>query len=451
MSPSSGSGTMTPIGVPAVSGLAEPLPYTLLSIFRFAKIMGIPPMHFARGSTPGLSPRVFPETTCESVWYKYDWQDADKVSWYQLALTIQAAEHELATLLGWWPAPVWIENEEYPYPRPYRREYFGIGLDVRNELKGISLNTGKFIGGGRRAVSLVGTATVAGGSLTYSDQDGDGYEETATIVLATALTDEREIKAYFAGFDGVQEWEIRPTRSVSISGGNVTMVFDSWQFIDPDLYEEYPTDDDVNGLDTIDISTPTNFVTSVEVYREYTDTTQAAARFYWESDCVLCGGLSDTCSACSPLTQDGCLSTRNGKAGIAVPAPASYDSVEARWEQAGWSGPVEPQRVHLWYKAGEVSQEYEKRRKVDPLSDFWAKTIAWLATSRIERGLCGCTNVQAISAYLREDLLISNREQSIFVPIEVQNCPLGTTRGEVAVWKRIKHFIKDKRLSVALI
>jgi hypothetical protein len=49
MSPISGSGTMTPItgGVPGAGTDIQPFPYTLLSIYRYARIMGITPLHFA--------------------------------------------------------------------------------------------------------------------------------------------------------------------------------------------------------------------------------------------------------------------------------------------------------------------------------------------------------------------------------------------------------------------
>ncbi len=61
-------------------------------------------------------------------------------------------------------------------------------------------------------------------------------------------------------------------------------------------------------MSAIDISTVANYVTSVDVYREYTDFTQASTEFYWETSCELCGGAG--CSACSLSTQDGCFHVR---------------------------------------------------------------------------------------------------------------------------------------------
>src|SRR3990172_3482240 len=111
---------MTPITSGAAIGLqiAQPLPYTLLSIHRYAKIMGISPLHFARGGTPGLNPIIFPDHGCNDTWFKYDWQDADKVSLWQLVHEISAAEQEIANIVGYWPAPLWFAEETRMYERP---------------------------------------------------------------------------------------------------------------------------------------------------------------------------------------------------------------------------------------------------------------------------------------------------------------------------------------------
>ena len=108
--PTSGSGFGTPISGLAgpATGIAQPYPYTLLSLDGYAKILGLNPVHFATGATPGLTPMVMPSGGCDDVWWKYDWQDSDKVSKWQLAQLIQQAEEEIANVVGYWPAPMWI-------------------------------------------------------------------------------------------------------------------------------------------------------------------------------------------------------------------------------------------------------------------------------------------------------------------------------------------------------
>jgi hypothetical protein len=388
---------------------------------------------------------IFPVDTCSSIWYKYDWQDNDKVSWMQLAMTISMVERELAQYLGYWPAPVWIEEEKHMYPRPHRRDYYGIGLDPRGDRKAIETNYAKVISPGVRAVTLIGTATTGGSSLVYTDEASDNFYETATVTLPTTPTDPREIKAYFTGKDGEQDWEIRVPRSVEITGGNVVMRFDSWLFIDPDLYEAYPPE---AGLDAIDVSTVSNFVTSVDVYREYTDSTAISARFYRESSCTLCGGSG--CATCARETQDGCFHARDPEVGIIVPTAGSYDATDAQWEQVSWTDGIEPDSLHIWYQAGEQGQKYKKSLTTDPLSDFWAQTIAWLATTRLERPLCGCTNVTNLHTWLTTDLSRNTQEQSFFNPEVMLRNPFGTMRGEMATWRRVHNFVKDRRVTVAL-
>jgi len=441
-----GQGTMTPIspGVPTGLSVAQPLPLTLLSLARYAKVMGVNPAHFWGASAPNLSPQIFPViANCSAVWYQYAWQDVDRISRYDIAMEIANAEDDIARALGYWPAPKWVAEEEVPYPRPYRRELYGLGLNVRDQLKSVDLYWGKLIRVGARAVSLVGTATVIGGSLEYTDEDSDGFYETATVTLPTTLTNECELKLYQAGVDGAPEWEIRDPRSKSISGGFVTMVFDSWLFINPDLYEEMPSED---GAGVIDISTTANFVATVDVYREYVDTTEAAIQFMWEPSNT---GCADADAECEDITQDGCARIRNAELGIIAPIPSSYDEDEGQWDTQVWSGAREPDRLNIYYQAGEVSAESKRGLTCDQMSEFWAKTIAWLATSRLERPPCSCGNSASLYERLSMDTMRSTPELTFFAPEQMHLNPFGTRVGEIAAWKRVQRLAK-KRPRVAL-
>lgn len=435
--------------------LAQALPYTLLSLQRYARLMGVNPVHFAGATGVSLNPQVYPLSgSCDAVWFKYPWQANEQASRHELAEAIRDAEGELADVVGYWPAPVWIAKEVRAYPRPHRRYAFGDALTVRGQYKSVKARWGKVVEAGRRAVSLVGTATTAGGTLVYSDEDGDGLSETATITLATTLTEACEIKPFFAGEGGAQEWEVRPVRSVAISGGNVVIVLDSWLLIDPELYEEAPQDD--GSPSAIDISTTANFVTSVDVYREYTDFAQASAEFYWEpkpysvspvTTCVACSGSG--CEQCQFITQTGCLHIRDVETGIVVPAPATYDSANGHWDAANWEECREPDQVKLWYRAGEISERYLRGLTCDPLSDWWAQTIAWLATARLEHPFCACGSSGTRAAHLREDLAHVG-ETSHLLAEEMLTNPFGTRRGEVQAWQRVSR-LENRIMGAALI
>lgn len=453
--PSSGSGTGTPISIPipppAAPGdaLVRPLQWTLLSPDRYAKIMGISPAHFWGASAENLSPQRFPGQTCSSIYKRYSWQDSDKVSLSDIVTEIYNAESEIAKALGYWSAPMWINEERHQYPRPAFPEYYGNGVNVRGMAKAIPANWGKIIETGRRAVSLIQAATVAGGTLVYSDEDGDGLYETALISVPTSITNIMELKVYHYGYSGVMEYEIREPRHKYISGGSAYFIFDSWLLIDPALYEQFPTEEDVP---TIDISVTTNFVSAVDVYREYIDNSQPSVEFSWESayiGCASCNGAG--CEVCGYVSQNGCMRINNYDEGIIVPIPADYDSTAGTWDYADWSADREPDSFAIWYRAGVRSQEFLSGRSHLEMPLDLARTIAYLATARLERPLCGCRNVEALAEFLRSDTVRAGAGQGMFfTTVNVVNNPFGTRVGEVMAWKAITK-LTDRRSSAALI
>lgn len=410
---------------------------TLLSLDRFARILGISPPHFNSGD----SDTVFPiGGGCSDVWFQYQWQKNDRVSREELARLIYDAEQDIARELGYYPAPHWIAQEQHKFPRHHRRDvYRRGGLNVRAQRVSVRTRFGKFIQGGQRDVdTLIDTATVAGGELVYNLAI---TALTATITVATALTDTCEIKVYFAGRSGAPEWEIRPERSKSIVGINVVIVFDAWMFINPDLWEAYPTT--IGGLDTVDITNVANLVTSVEVRREFNDFTANAATFFWEptpaalavgSFCTSCGGSG--CAACSLIAQNGCLHVRNTDAGIVVPTPGTYSDDDAAWSQDAFTECRDPDQVRLFYYAGDQDNRFLDGMTCEPLSDYWAHAIAWLAAARLERDLCSCSNVKTVTERLRTDLALIGETSFQVDPILLSN-PFGTRRGEVQAWQRV--------------
>lgn len=434
---------------------------TLLSLDRFAKVMGINPAHFNQAEAPSLNPAVFPlQNSCSDLWHQYDWQTNNQVSREEIARKIRSAEDDLENILNYPLAQRWIAGEMHQYPRHYNRQGYGNGLNVRGQMKSIQLKTGKFIQGGRRNTSLVGTATTAGGTLVYSDDDGDGLNETATITLTTSLTDACEIKVYFAGNDGDEEWEVRPVRSKSISGGNITIVLDSWLLINPDLWEQFPTvDTNPSGVpgNSIDISSSSNFVTSVDVYREFNDFTQVSAVFFWERDAfnltssILCNSCSGAgCQKCTLIAQNGCLHVRDVDKGIVVPVPATYNLTTEQWDSANWGECKEPNQVKVWYQAGDISNDFQRGKTCDTLSEYWAETITWLAVAKTDKPFCSCPTVDQKVMWLQEDLSRTTGNLSFFVDTDISGNPFGTRRGAIMAWLRVSRFNKKEMRGYAV-
>lgn len=448
-----GIGTPVTAGVPTPLGLAEPLPRTLLSINRFAQVMGINPVHFM-GATAGDS--VFPvNNRCSNVWPRYPWQRGDAVSHWELAHAILEAERDLAEALGWWPAPRWVAQDVRQFPRPYRPEvYRAGGGDVRAQRVGVKLLWGKVISPGQRVVTPVATASVAGGSLAYTDEDGDGFAETATVSVGTTATDPREVKVYFSGAEGAEEWEIRPCRTKGIAGGVFTAVFDSWLFIDPERLGAYPTVTS-GGFQAIDISTIAHYVTAVQVYREqnvFLDADYPSAVFLWEPQprnlsAVACTCTGVGCAACQYTTQDGCLHVRDALLGIGVPQPANFDAATGQWNQVAYACGRDPDMVRAYYLCGHLGDRYLAGQTLDPLEWEWAKAIAYLATARLERPFCNCANLTTLAKQLREDLAAA--QPGHVLPFSLLECRFGTRRGEIEAYRKVWQE-REKVPSVAL-
>jgi hypothetical protein len=431
---------------------------TLLALDHYARIMGITPPHFNQAAGPdgGMFPVV---GSCTDVWWQYAWQDIDQVSREDLARAIDDAEEDIAEVLGYYPAPKWISNEMHQYERFHRRDLYTYGQNIRGQFKSVKARWGRFISAGQRATAEVDS----GVAVTYSDPDGDGYDELATISTTTTLTDRCEIKVYFAGEGGNQEWEIRPAKTVTLSGGTVTFTFDAWQLLDPDLWEQFPgagllADVQQSGAQAINVETAGNYVTTVDIYREYTDFTQSSAQFYWEPKpqnlqfgnvvCNQCSGSG--CVACELTTQTGCSHVRDVNRGIVVPTPATYDADNAQWSEACWSECREPDQVKIWYYAGELSEKFLRDETCEPLNNSLANAIAWLATARLERPLCACNNSQALSVDLQRDLTFTPPDGGVFFLSESDlDNPFGTRKGEIMAWRRVKD-LTEKVPGVAL-
>jgi hypothetical protein len=284
---------------------------------------------------------------------------------------------------------------------------------------------------------LVGTASTAGGSLSFLDLDGDGLAETARVVLATTLTNASEIKLYFSGNNALREWEIRPVRSRVISGGTLTILLDSWLLIDPEELAAYP---DTGGFRAIDISTTAHYVTSVEAWREYNDPSQVSVQFYWQSDD-------------NGMTQDGTLLTTEPILGGMTAMAAHYDVATATWVGDIWASTDEiaPDWAKLWYYSGDRDGRFGAGYSTEPLSDFWAQTITWLASARLTRPLCGCGSAADLAEHLAEDLSLSESGRAHFMMPQLLSNPLGSRRGEVMAWRRVSKIIRDRRVHFALV
>ena len=419
---------------------------TLLPLDRYAEIMGINPIQFGSGYNTTL----FADSGSTERWRQYPWQDENKSSREEIAREIARAERDILAQLGYWPAPKWQENELKKYPRYHRRELTSMfGLNQSGQKRSIHLKTGKFIEGGKRSLTKIGTVAVV-----YSDPDSDSFDELATVSIATAITDACELKVYFKDKDGAAIWEVRPHISKAVSGGTFTATFDSWLLFDPTLWEQLRRAPGT-GNDPLDIDSESvlNYVTQVDIYREYNDPEEQCT-LVWEGATAYCASCSGTgCPQCADVTQVACISVRDDLTGVILPLPATYSA--GSFTLTTYSTGFAPDRIKTSYRSGDYDYDSSD---CYIMPDDLARAITHMATARLTRPLCTETvSLAQKESELRADLTIINPDGldvTRWVTKEVLSCPFGTRQGELDAWRLVKarHKMGDRAdVTVALI
>jgi len=385
---------------------------TWLSLDRWAEIIGLNPLHFNQ-----LASTEFPDL-CGQPWYQFDWQDADRAGRESIAQAIRLAERRIAKYLGYNLIPDWTD-EIVMTPRPASPELFGYATNPRWARKSVNASKGHLISGGIKASSVI----EAGAAIVRTDVDGDTYFEHCTVTVVTDVAD-CEIRVYYPGESGSEDWEIRPIK-VSSAGGVATITFKSWQIVKPELQS-------VLNPEPATAETDTNYVTTVDVYRVYNDP-QTQVLFMWEQMAEFCNCSTGSCSQCSWGTQNGCLQVRDNRLGIVTFAPGTWDAVNEYFTKTSFSIGREPEKMRLYYYSG-----FEDKDRACPRRDMdqaLEKAIAHFAATLLDRDMCACNNVQNYLDYWREDL------SRVGADVTYQNSPMllgnpfGTMRGAVHAYK----------------
>lgn len=390
---------------------------TWLPLDEFARIIGLSPLAFNQLSSP-----LTPNNVCGDIFFQYDWQHSDRVGRDAIAQAIHDAEQAMAAEAGFNLMPDWTIAERLPYPKPSTPENYGMGINVRWQMKSVEANKGKMISGGVRTKTLI----QAGAAVVRTDLDVDNYAETCTVTVATSVTDKSEIHAYYPAKDGEDGWEIRPIK-VRFSGGNAIVTFKVWQIVAANQM-------DAIDAQPLDADSAASYETTVDIYRVWNDPS-TQVQFLWENEPSTCCG-SSTCTACQLSTQAGCFHIRDERLGFVVPTPGTYDSSSALFTPTEWSACREPDQIRLWYRSGHVDQKLE--RPYAELSESWKTAIAYFAASKFERPVCGCSNVNQFIEKWRRDSAFSSQEEGGFtVTAEIAANRLGTSMGALYAWRRI--------------
>lgn len=395
---------------------------TLLPLDTYARMMAINQCSFNQVFNPtGPYP-----TECNEVWLQSSWVGTSErlVGRDEIATAVATAEEMIAEALGFWPAPKFIAADEKQWPLQRR------GAQVR--YPPYRLSYGEFIGAGRENID---TLISASESITYTDRDGDGVLDTATITitaaqLAAAGANWQEIAVYYPAvyldwslYPRDESWRIKPFRVVrNPNTGNVTLTANRCQFVRPDLWE-----DDA----AVDQSDFTAFITTVDVYRRYLDTSQQAQLVYTTEgpdDCLY--------PPCNEQCQNACvvIGNQDDRRNGIVKALAANHSVGG-WTYQSFLENQYPDHVRTWYLGG-AWKKINNWIEADLLQQnhpAMAEAIVRLANTYLPEAPCDCNRTQSRWKRDREEQDINNIDTALAMSA------FGTTmRGAVFAWSVVK-------------
>lgn len=402
---------------------------TKLPLDEWARILGLDPYHFNQIQLPTTIRETVP---CDVVWKQHAWQEAAQLAREDIAQAISQAERMLENHLRFHLRPAWTVDERQTLRQPGASEILNIGaVDARGFGRTVKTDWGHFISGGIEAKTVI----LAGAAVVYSDQDGDGFDETATVTAATTVTDPDEIAVYYPGQSARDEWEIRPLidplthrRHVIISAGTVTIRMPKYALVDEALLEDI-------SPNAVDGEVNANFLATVDVYRHFNDPQQQLT-FLWDPRLSFCDCIDGSCPACAHDTQTGCLLAGDFRRGQIHLAPATWNATTEQFDGAQFAIGRSPDGVRLWYYSG-----YQDRQQDAPnveMEDELARAVAYLSVKFLQRPLCGCDNVQSYVRLLGQDLAYEIGTDAANTSYQLSDRvllnPFGTERGAVMAW-----------------
>lgn len=395
---------------------------TKLSLDEWARIMGINPLHFNQVSLESLN-----NAFCGGLWFQHGWQANTAISRETLGDAIRHAEDQIEKYVGFSLLPTWQVDERRPTYRVNRPELVQYGLgDIRGYYQSVPGTFKNFIAGGQRATAVI----EAGATITWSDEDGDGYFETGTVTVAipSGTDDACEVRVYYPDKGPLPDWEIRP-RVVTQVGTDWVITFRRELAVLESLQEAL-VPAVVNGL------TDASFLAEVDVYRVYNDPSSMAAML-WEPTVACDCNTASGCAVCSYATQSACLIERGDPEYSNLGFhPATWDADTESFTATTLAKDRNPDLLRVWYLAGHQDKSLDcPRLTLDP---FWARVVARYATAILEKPPCGCQEFDIKRC--QEDLAFVGGAEQLsqyqLAGVDLSN-PFGTRRGAMDAWRAV--------------
>lgn len=429
---------------------------TLLSLDRWAQIMGLNPVSF-NGAI--LGPNCYQACTkCRELWNQHPWQSSGGyMAREDLAWAIADAERDIKNFLGVPLCPE-LHCMTLPYLPPSNQISCGWnGSYSPRPAYQISECPIFFLP--RQAERLLGIASLLDDTMVILDEEGDFYdgdechcpvEVQATLHVSRDNTEPftPESCQIFVRYQGRTE-EIKGAKVIEVIYDSienedlVQIIFDSWRLIEPSLWENagpYAGEDScVNcGIDILDSD---NLVDYIEIWQRYHDPSMPIAEFGWECD-IPCGCGDPDCPICRVQIQPACVIENTRGPGFVVPFPARWNAGEEAWGRIDpWTCWRQPDFVRFYYWTG-----YLPKGQCPPESlcavdcSQIEQIIAILAAARMTRRICSCTCGESKPWWeeLQTNTSKSTRETGTYVnTVQTLNNPFGTRVGEIDAYRRL--------------
>lgn len=395
-----------------------------LTLERWREILQVHPFHFWQ-----LANSVIPVTSaCNTIVREYDWQMADAVGRVSIRKALDTAVERLTEHLDYSPYPRYFE-EVIPL---HHNHFRGWKCVV------VRLKYGRLIDFGVEQFDALTTDNL---TVVVSDADGDGLNDTWGALYDGTAYDLENTYIYPAEAElpvlsraTVPQspdcrWLRQASRYSIIANipSRVSVAAPLPPMVKPALYS-IPTQMGASGLDP---ATAANFLAAPRFYTRSTNsdgvtTANAAVIFEYDNPCG--------CGACScdgqglPYTRLGQAVTYDAGTGEAALYPATYNADSETWTGGAFCGCGTPDRVRVRYYAGET----------EPCK--WDEVTARLAAAELAKSICACTTANRELHRWQVDLARvagTNDEQYAISPEDLEN-PLGTRRGHVYAWQRVK-------------
>lgn len=403
---------------------------TTIPLDRAARILGLDPLHFNSVVSDNRPARY----DCDDVWLQYEWQAAGRVSRESLADALRQAEDEVFTYLGYYLTPTWVFMEPHRLPKDARIENWS-PYQSQGFPKSIRSDKGYVLAGGVRATSTI----EVGAAVVFSDEDGDDYNETATVTVATTVENDYEIRVYFPDTGPLDEWEIRPINvNLDTDADQAVITFRRELIPDPDLWEKQYAPDDPTS--TINGDDDDNFLLTVDVYRVYNDPSNHGY-IVSPGSCATCS--DGTCARCAATNLTVCLHVRDTRLGILAYKYAVWDEDTEQYTYPTLYPGGSEDQIFINYYTGKVD-----RRQQNPYRDVtprWERMIVHYALTMLTGEPVGCDNFKEIYNYQVRDLAEIRKDSRYVLNFDTLKNPFGTSRAGIRLWQAVER----ERLVVA--